>query len=399
MAIKDQLLKTLEVSRTRELELFSWLSDELRVAKGTYEDWSAKDFAAHTIYWEEVRSAQSNVFSRGEPLEPLPQFEEANAACYERFKQSTWEEIEAYAAQTHTKVLDIVREMSAEQLAGPSARSDDRKMWEEIVGAGYTHKLGHYTQFYQEHGEDEIAAKLWTEWADLVSPLDDRPEWQGNVHYNAACSLALTGDVEGALERLQTALELRPGLIAWSRKDSDLASLHGLPTYRDLVAPGFWWDALEASPLAEAVSDQFLRSLIMLREAVSSCPVDGWREGETPYLRPAALVLHIVQTIDFYSAAAPGEGSGDPRSQIHWQERDSSRLPDQESLLEYLGICEERVANLISSTDLLAVEGIFPWTGSTVLSRVLYTLRHTQHHLADLAMELERRGFPSPDWQ
>lgn len=43
--------------------------------------------------------------------------------------------------------------------------------------------------------------------------------------------------------------------------------------------------------------------------------------------------------------------------------------------------------------------GIFPRTGSTVLGRAIYLLRNTQHHLAELSLELTRRGCASPEWQ
>ena len=61
------------------------------------------------------------------------------------------------------------------------------------------------------------------------------------------------------------------------------------------------------------------------------------------------------------------------------------------------GLClvEEGQAKLLTA-DLAATEELFPFTGKTVLSRVLYNLRHAQHHFADLAMELTHRGLNPP---
>ncbi len=84
---------------------------------------------------------------------------------------------------------------------------------------------------------------------------------------------------------------------------------------------------------------------------------------------------------------------------VSWEERDSSKLPSQEDLQRFLDTLERRLANFIVKADLQAKEELFPWTGFTVLSRALYTLRHTQHHLADMAMELQRRGLKPPNWQ
>ncbi len=137
----------------------------------------------------------------------------------------------------------------------------------------------------------------------------------------------------------------------------------------------------------------------MLRAAIETYPEDAWLEGETLYQRPAGLALHIAQTIDFYSAIKRGETSEDQLSQVNWEDRDPKRLPSQKDLLRYLDVVEERLANFIANTDLQADETLFPWTGFTILSRALYALRHTQHHLADMAMELQRRQLRPPSWQ
>lgn len=399
MTMKDRLLEVLEKSRETELEFIAHLTEEERNFVGTWEKWSAKDNVAHANYWKDIRGARIVAFLRGDELKPLPQFEKANAECFERFAKSTWEEVGAFAEHSHSQMVEAVRGMKDEALTGPSTETDERKLWDEIVGTAYSHKLMHYSQFYQDQGQKEEAGQLWSEWAELVSPLDEGPEWQGNVHYNAACSLALAGNAEGALLELRKGLELRPSSKAWSRRDSDLEILHDLPEYKELYAPAYWWEALEANPQAEAVSDQFMRTLSMFRLAVSTFSEDAWREGDSLYQRPAGLALHIAQAIDFYSALKPGDGSEDPLTQIHWEERDSSKLPSQEELLGFLDIVDERLANFIAKSDFQAEEEQFPWTGFTVLSRALYTLRHTQHHLADMAMELQRRGFTPPDWQ
>jgi tetratricopeptide (TPR) repeat protein len=399
MSIKDQVLTILERSRKTELKFIATLTEEQKADPGTYENWTAKDNIAHANYWEDVRGARIVAFLAGEELQPLPQFERANAECYERFAYSSWDEVQAFAEVAHKQMVEVVRRMDEEALSGPFTEREERKLWDEIVGIAYSHKLNHYSQFYQDHGQQEEAGQLWSEWVELVSPLDEGPEWQGNVHYNAACSLTLAGDTEGALVELRKGLELRPSSKAWSRLDSDLESLHNLPEYKELFAPAFWWEALEANPQAEAVADQFMRTLSMFRIAVSTFPEEAWREGDSLYQRPAGLALHIAQSIDLYSALKPGDRSEDPLTQIAWEERDAAKLPSQEELLGYLEKVEVRLASFIAVSDFQADEKLFPWTGFTILSRAQYNLRHAQHHLADMAMELQRRGFRPPDWQ
>ena len=399
MAIKDQILTILEKSRTAELEFIANLTEIQKGDQGTYENWTAKDNVAHSNYWVDVRGARIVTFLSGEELKSLPQYEQANSECYEQFADSSWDEVQAFAEGAHKQIVEAVRRLDEEALMGSAIGTEERKLWDEIVEIAYTHKLNHYSQFYQDHGQKKKAGQLLSEWVELVSPLDEEPEWQGNVHYNAACSLALAGDTEGALVELRKGLELRPSSKAWSRLDSDLESLHNLPEYKELYAPAFWWEALEANPQAEAVADQFMRMLSMFRIAVSAFSEEAWREGDSLYQRPAGLALHIAQSIDFYSALKPGDRSEDPLTQIAWEERDAAKLPSQKELLGYLDKVEVRLASFIAMSDFQADEKLFPWTGITVLSRVQYNLRHAQHHLADMAMELQRRGFRPPDWQ
>jgi hypothetical protein len=399
MAIKDQLDQILEVSRAAELEFIEALTDEDLAQAGTYEEWSAKDIVAHVVYWQKVRAERNIAWVHGKELEPVPQFEQGNQECFEQFSESSWDEVKTFSEQTHNMTTQAIQEIDEGALAGPSPDSESQQLWESFLGSAYTHKLAHYAEFYTARGQKEASGRLWTEWAELVSPLDAGSEWQGRIHYNAACGLALAEDRKGALGELTKGLTLYPGLRAWSRRDTDLEILHDTPEYRALFAAEYWWAALDANPLAESLADQFLRTLFMLRAAIDTFPEDSWLEGETLYQRPVGLALHIVQTIDFYSAIKRGERSDDQLSQVNWEDRDPSKLPSQQDLLRYLDMVEKRLAKFIAETDLRADETLFPWTGFTTLSRALYTLRHTQHHLADMAMELQRRKLRPPSWQ
>jgi len=398
MSRKDQILNILEISRAEELEFIASLSDAERAFEGSYKKWSAKDAVAHANHWQDVRATRAVAWSEGKQLDSIPPFEQANVECYTQYEKSTWAEIEGFTQETHEKMAATVQGLSQEVLEGPSEESEDRKMWETLVGSFYSHKLMHYTDFYHERGQQDVVSRMWAEWADLVSPLDDGADWQGGVHYNAACSLALVGDQQGALEKLRVGLDLRPNLRAWSRRDSDLASLHDLPEYKALVAPDCWWEALEASPQAEALADQYMRSLTTLRVVVNSCPENEWLKGEKPYQRPAGLALHIVQSVDMFSSQKPGDQSENALAQIQWQVRDADKLPSQKELLRFLNDVEKRMANLIATVDLTAEEELFSWTGFTILSRIVYSLRHMTHHLADLITELKQRGVQPPSW-
>ncbi len=60
-----------------------------------------------------------------------------------------------------------------------------------------------------------------------------RPNDPG-VHYNLACSYALTGQLERAAQSLNTALDLGYRDFKWLRRDPDLKPLRQHPLYRKL---------------------------------------------------------------------------------------------------------------------------------------------------------------------
>lgn len=99
-----------------------------------------------------------------------------------------------------------------------------------------------------------------------------------------------------------------------------------------------------------------------------------------------------------YSSLVSEGDSKEPLLNVDWENPDASALPSQEELLGLLDRVEEKLATFLSQADLAGKETQYPWTGSTLLSRAAYCLRHTQHHLADMASDLKRRGLKPPDW-
>jgi len=65
----------------------------------------------------------------------------------------------------------------------------------------------------------------------LVGLCPQEPE----VWYNLSCSLALVGDVEAAIEALNSAVDRGYCDGEWMVDDEDLASLHGDPRFKAIV--------------------------------------------------------------------------------------------------------------------------------------------------------------------
>ena len=400
MVTKAQVVGCLEHAKRTQLEFINGLTAAQRSEKGTYERWCAKDNIAHMAHWLEHQAQRVSALVEGRQLPPpIPHFEEANAACFARFCECPFDTVQAYWSQATEGLLSAVRAADEQLLVNPPPDRPDRSLWMDVVGTAYTHPQMHMSEYYTGLGWPEKASHLWQEWGVVVAPLDAGSEWQGTVHYNVACGLALANQAGPACSELKEALRLRPGLLSWARQDTDLASLHGLPEFRELYAPEHWWSALAAGPQAEALADQFMRTLLMLRGAVLAFPPDEWRLGDTPYQRPAGLALHAISAVQDCSLGKAGEKYPGAKIDVDWKDCDSSKLPSQQALLECLDSAERVLAHLLTTADLSTPEERYRWAGTTLLSRMTYFLRHTQHHVAELCLELHRRGLKAPDWQ
>ena len=400
MSLKEKLLEGLERSLEARRAFVSGLSDGQRAETGTYETWCAKDEVAHMAYWQEQRAARLAALGRGEePAAAPPHFEQANAECFERYCSKPWAEVEAFADLAHSQLVEAVSAMDDDRLAKPASGSEERPLWEDIIGTGYTHALMHISGYYTNQGQPLEAGRLWQEWGKLAEQLDDQPEWKGLVHYNVACGLALSGHGEQAIAELRDAFAARPGLVAWSKHDTDLQSLHGLREYRELYASEHWWRALDAGPQAEAMGDQFMRVLSWVREAVKAYTAAEWREGSVACERPAGLALHLAGSLHGYCALKPGEVLEGVDMGMDWEAAEPNTLPSQEELLSYLDWVEGALARFLAEADLESAEELFRWTGSTLLGRAAYMLRHTQHHLGEICQDLHQRGHAVPQWR
>ncbi|MBN2238491.1 MAG: hypothetical protein JW712_01850 [Dehalococcoidales bacterium] len=152
--------------------------------------------------------------------------------------------------------------------------------------------------------------------------------------------------------------------------------------------------------ITDDLLNQYKCALGMFRDAINLFPADEWKRGDFDYLRPAGVACHVVEAMDFYTGSTPPDTfPWGGRFGIDWESPDSEKLPDQLQVLEYLDEIEMRLETWFGENDMLSEETLMPWTGKTLIGRVAYGIRHVQHHLAEMSLELTRRGYSSPEWR
>ncbi len=140
----------------------------------------------------------------------------------------------------------------------------------------------------------------------------------------------------------------------------------------------------------------------MYRAAIEDIPEEHWRTGEIPYLIPSRLVLHAVEATDGYCRSSQEGFELGHRFGIDWGTSPPEMLPSKDQARTYLDEVEGRTESWLRSledSDLLSQETEYPWTGSTLLSRLLYVLAHSRQHLGEINAELRRRGLPRIKWR
>ncbi len=151
--------------------------------------------------------------------------------------------------------------------------------------------------------------------------------------------------------------------------------------------------------IGTALTEHFTRAWETCRAAINDIPEEQWRTGEVDYLIPSRLMYHTLEAAEFYARGTPKGfdwGANQRRFGVDWEGATPEQLPTKEQSLTYLDEVQAKVEAWLkdaSDSDMLSPDTEYPWTGSSVLGRALYVLRHTQSHLGELNAELRRRGL------
>jgi uncharacterized damage-inducible protein DinB len=156
-------------------------------------------------------------------------------------------------------------------------------------------------------------------------------------------------------------------------------------------------------PLMKAIEDQFHRTFEMWKEEIRNIPAKEWRKGEVEYLTPARHLCHLVVTADYYlSGKSPEEYDWSCYFGGDWESMSENELPAKSTALKKLSDFEKvmfsRLAQL-NDEDLLEKEKQSPWTGENLAGKLLYLLRHSQHHVGEMHAELRHRGIKRASWR
>lgn len=153
--------------------------------------------------------------------------------------------------------------------------------------------------------------------------------------------------------------------------------------------------------LSKALFEQYGAALEMLEQVVKKCPEEIWDERTSgpPFWHVA---YHTLWFVDWYLGGSKEEReSFKPKYEV---EKRLDMLPKEvltrEQLLSYLFDIKMKAKQRMNRLSLeeLIQPSVFEWHGSSILSSMLYNLRHAMLHIGALNFRLLSKGIKLENW-
>ncbi len=155
--------------------------------------------------------------------------------------------------------------------------------------------------------------------------------------------------------------------------------------------------------LAVDLLDQYRRSFWMIQSELDRLTDDQWTSGAPDFFAPAVLAQHLTDCLDFYfTDVAAGEYQWGHRFGGGWWELPVERWPSRPCVGDYVRELEALVEARLGSITDEQLAGPHPFgdeSGKTWLGHYVYALRHTMHHLGELAAVSAHLGNDAGAWE
>lgn len=158
--------------------------------------------------------------------------------------------------------------------------------------------------------------------------------------------------------------------------------------------------------IVTALTSQYVAALEMLRSAVLQAPEEIWDSPDHEN-RTWRLVYHTLWGVRFYlgsspEAFQPWEGAIEGAESLggSWEEEGATQVEGVHTPDELLAFLDDLLANVntaVASQPLEAASG-FEWYPCSRFELHINTIRHTQHHAAQLIARVRAHGARGIPW-
>ena len=153
----------------------------------------------------------------------------------------------------------------------------------------------------------------------------------------------------------------------------------------------------------DAINEQYGAAIAMLKKNLKSCPIEVWddRTSGPPFWHVA---YHVMWYLDWYLSDSK-EARESFKSKFGEElSQELKKTPEitltATQLLDYLSDLKEKTKNRFENitSDKLLQPSVFEWHGNSVLSSLIYNLRHLMLHIGALNLRLHSKGVKLENW-
>ena len=166
---------------------------------------------------------------------------------------------------------------------------------------------------------------------------------------------------------------------------------------------------MDNKSIAAILASQYRASLAMLRQAVERVPENLWNNGD--YNNPNwQIAYHVIWGVKFYLGASAEsyvpfenaiEGAESLGGAQDWENPDEGvtveRFHTQEEMLSFIDQIEGELLSAIEGLSLDESSG-FDWYPYSRLELHINSIRHIQHHTAQIIERLKAKGITGFPW-
>ncbi|MFW9853488.1 MAG: DinB family protein [Candidatus Thorarchaeota archaeon] len=152
--------------------------------------------------------------------------------------------------------------------------------------------------------------------------------------------------------------------------------------------------------ISNSLKEQYGAAFKTLENIINSCPDEIW--VDSPSKPPIfGVVHHTLFFVDLYFSKTKEERTNyKPRFPDDKDDLFMENPLSKEDLLKYIDDMKNKAKEWLSdmTSEALGKAPVFEWHGSTLLSSLLYNLRHIMLHIGALQVRLRHQGVKEKFW-
>ena len=149
-----------------------------------------------------------------------------------------------------------------------------------------------------------------------------------------------------------------------------------------------------------SISEQYGAALKMLEDIVTECPDDVWQNTEGEKII-SQVVYHVLFWVDRYLSRTKAEDFAFKPFLEDKDRNDKKFVYAKQDLLDYSIFDRKKDNNFFITINLycLNADTDYDFHGTTLLSSLMYDLRHIMLHVGALHVRLSQAGHGSFEWE